>query len=186
MLYLQGVLGYDALATGTAFLPLSIAIGTLSLGFSARLNTRFGARAVLLPALIAVSLGLAFFARLPVDGSYVIDLLPAMILLGVGAGLAFPALMTLAMSAATPEDSGLASGLVNTTQQVGGALGVSVLATIAAERTAGEPAPPRWSTATRSPSSWPRGWRRRRPLALVVLRTPRERAEVAEAAVAAG
>jgi EmrB/QacA subfamily drug resistance transporter len=135
VLYLQGVLGYDALATGTAFLPLSIAIGTLSLGFSARLSTRFGARAVLIPGLVAAAAGLAWFARAPVDGHYVVDLLPAMILIGVGAGLAFPALMTLAMSGATPEDSGLASGLVNTTQQVGGALGVSVLATVAANRT---------------------------------------------------
>ena len=137
VLYLQRVLGYDAIQTGTAFLPVSIAIGTLSLGFSARLNTRFGPRAVLLPALASIALGLALMARAPVDGSYVVDLLPAMILLGVGGGLAFPALMTLAMSGATPEDSGLASGLVNTTQQVGGALGLSVLATIAAERTGG-------------------------------------------------
>ncbi|HEX6020747.1 MAG TPA: MFS transporter [Solirubrobacter sp.] len=135
VLYLQGVLGYSALGTGAAFLPLSVAIGTLSLGFSARLSARFGARAVLIPGLLAVAAGLLWFARAPVDGTYVVDLLPAMIVIGVGAGLSFPALMMLAMSSATPEDSGLASGLVNTTQQVGGALGLSVLATVAANRT---------------------------------------------------
>ena len=137
VLYLQRVLGYDAIETGTAFLPVSLAIGTLSLGFSARLNTRFGPRAVLLPALASIVVGLALMARAPVDGRYVVDLLPAMVLIGVGGGLAFPALMTLAMSGVKPEDSGLASGLVNTTQQVGGALGLSVLATVAAERTGG-------------------------------------------------
>ena len=142
---------------------------------------------MLIPALMAVSLGLAFFARLPVDGSYVIDLLPAMILLGVGAGLAFPALMTLAMSDATPEDSGLASGLVNTTQQVGGALGVSVLATIAAERTAGGAGAAALVDGYQVAFLVAAGLAAAAAVvALVVLRTPRERAEVAEAAVAAG
>jgi MFS family permease len=135
VLYLQRVLGYDAVATGAAFLPISLSIGVLSLGFSARLNGRFGPRAVLLPALVSIAAGLLLLSRVPVDGGYIVDLLPAMLLLGVGGGLAFPALMTLAMSSARPEDSGLASGLVNTTQQVGGALGLAILATVAENRT---------------------------------------------------
>jgi EmrB/QacA subfamily drug resistance transporter len=118
-LYLQGVLHYDAVQTGAAFLPVSLGIGVLSLGFSARLITRLGARAVLLPGL----------------GLLVTDRPPAGVLLGTGAGLAFPALVTLAMSGATAADSGLASGLVNTTQQVGGALGLAVLATLSTSRT---------------------------------------------------
>jgi EmrB/QacA subfamily drug resistance transporter len=135
VLYLQRVLGYDAIRTGAAFLPISLSIGVLSLGFSARLNGRFGPRAVLLFALASIAGGLALLSQVPVDGRYVTDLLPAMILLGVGGGLAFPALMTLAMSSVRPEDSGLASGLVNTTQQVGGALGLAVLASVAESRT---------------------------------------------------
>ena len=131
VLYMQGVLGYDAIETGLAFLPVSVGIGALSLGFSARLNERFGARAVLLAGLGLVAAALAWLARAPVDGGYVVDLLPSMVLLGVGAGVAFPATMTLAMSGATSEDAGLASGLVNTTQQVGAALGLAVLATLA-------------------------------------------------------
>ncbi len=135
VLYLQRVLGYDAVGTGAAFLPISVSIGVLSLGFSARLNARFGPRNVLVPALASIALGLFLLSRVPVDGHYVSDLLPAMLLLGIGGGLTFPALMTLAMSSAAPEDSGLASGLVNTTQQVGGALGLAILATVAENRT---------------------------------------------------
>jgi EmrB/QacA subfamily drug resistance transporter len=134
-LYLQRVLGYDALEVGLAFLPVALAIGTLSLGVSARLITRFGARATLVPSLALIAAGLALFGRAPVDADYATDLLPAMLALGIGGGLAFPALMTLAMSGATAADSGLASGLVNTTQQVGGALGLAVLATLSTTRT---------------------------------------------------
>jgi MFS family permease len=90
---------------------------------------------VLLPALILVTMGLALYMRLPVRSNYFVDLLPGMFLLGVGAGLAFPSLATLAMSSATESDSGLASGLLNTTAQVGGALGLAVLATLAASET---------------------------------------------------
>ncbi len=133
-LYLQRVLGYGAVQTGAAFLPVSAAIGVLSLGFSARLITRLGARAVLLPGLVALVAGLLLLTGAPVGGDYVTDLLPALVLLGVGAGIAFPALVTLAMSGATAADSGLASGLVNTTQQVGGALGLAVLATLSTSR----------------------------------------------------
>ena len=134
-LYLQGVLGYDAIETGLAFLPVSVGIGVLSLGFSAKLMERFGERAVLVPGVALIATGLLLFSRVPVDASYVTDVLPSMLLLGVGAGVSFPALMTLAMSSATPEDSGLASGLINTTMQVGGALGLAVLATLASTRT---------------------------------------------------
>jgi MFS family permease len=108
----------------------------MSLGFSARLNFRFGPKAVLQAGLLMLAAGLAWMVRAPVGASYAVDLLPAMVLLGVGAGLSFPALMTLAMSGATPGDSGLASGLVNTTVQVGGALGLAVLATLSTTRTA--------------------------------------------------
>jgi EmrB/QacA subfamily drug resistance transporter len=136
-LYLQRVLGYDALEVGLAFLPVTVVIGTLSLGFSERLNMRFGPRATLIPSLVLIGAGLLLFARTPVDGGYLVDVLPSMLLLGAGAGLAFPALMTLSMSGATPSDSGLASGLVNTTLQVGGAIGLAVVTTFATERTEG-------------------------------------------------
>ena len=136
-LYLQRVLGFDAIGVGLAFLPVSLGIGVLSLGFSARLITRFGGQATLLPGLALIILGLALFQRAPVDGNYLKDMLPVMLLLGIGAGLAFPALMTLAMSEVGPDDSGLASGLVNTTQQVGGALGLAVLATLSTTHTQG-------------------------------------------------
>src|SRR4051794_745105 len=133
-LYMQRVLHYGAIEVGLAFLPVALAIGTLSLGVSARLIVRFGARATLLPGLVLVTIGLVLFQRAPVDADYLVDLFPVMLLLGVGAGLSFPSLMTLAMSGATPADSGLASGLVNTTQQVGGALGLAVLATLSTTR----------------------------------------------------
>jgi hypothetical protein len=134
-LYFQRVLHYDALETGLAFLPVTVLMGGLSVRYSERLVTRFGARTTLLPGLFFILVALLLFARAPVDGSYVVDVLPVMVLLGIGAGLAFPALMTLAMSGATPSDAGLASGLVNTTAQVGGALGLAVLATLSSTRT---------------------------------------------------
>ena len=134
-IYLQRVLGYDALEVGLAFLPVALSIGTLSLGFSARLITRFGARATLLPGLALIAAGLALFARVPVHAGYWVDVFPSMLLLGVGAGLTFPSLMTLAMSGATESDSGLASGVVNMALQVGGALGLAILATLSATRT---------------------------------------------------
>jgi EmrB/QacA subfamily drug resistance transporter len=145
-LYLQRILGYDALQIGLAFLPVTVLMGTLSVRYSERLVMRFGARATLLPGLVAMMLALVLFARAPVEGSYVLDVLPVMVLLGTGAGLCFPALMGLAMSGATPADAGLASGLVNTTAQVGGALGLAVLATLSTSRSrdliaAGRPRP---------------------------------------------
>jgi EmrB/QacA subfamily drug resistance transporter len=134
-LYLQRVLHYDAIEVGLAFLPVAVGIAALSLRLAAGMMLRFGAKPTLIAGLVLVAAGLIVFRRAPVDAGYAADLLPVMVLLGVGAGLVFPALMTLAMSAATPEDSGLASGLVNTTQQVGGALGLAVLATLATTRT---------------------------------------------------
>jgi EmrB/QacA subfamily drug resistance transporter len=134
-LYMQRVLHYDAIEVGLAFLPVALGIAAMSLGLSARLITRFGPRQTLLPGLVFVAAGLILFRGVPTDASYVSDLLPAMVLMGLGAGVAFPSLMTLAMSGATAEDSGLASGLVNTTQQVGGALGLAVLATLSTTHT---------------------------------------------------
>ena len=134
-LYMQRVLHYDAIQVGLAFLPVALGIAAMSLGLAARLIMRFGAKATLLPGLVLVAIGLVLFRNAPIHAHYLADLLPTMILFGVGAGVAFPSLMTLAMSAATAEDSGLASGLVNTTQQVGGALGLAVLATLATNRT---------------------------------------------------
>jgi EmrB/QacA subfamily drug resistance transporter len=135
VLFMQRVLGYDAVQTGFAFLPVSLGIGVLSLGFSANLTMRYGARPVLLVGLALIVPALALLTRAPMDAGYFVDLLPSMVLLGVGAGLVFPALTTLAMSGATPSDAGLASGLLNTTLQVGGAVGLSVLATLATSRT---------------------------------------------------
>jgi EmrB/QacA subfamily drug resistance transporter len=134
-LYLQRVLGYDALQIGLAFLPATLIMGTLSLRYSERLIMRFGARTLLIPGLVLIAAAMALFSQAPVSGGYALHVLPVMILLATGIGVSFPALMTVAMSGATREDAGLASGLVNTTAQVGGALGLAVLATIAASRT---------------------------------------------------
>ncbi|HEY7952772.1 MAG TPA: DHA2 family efflux MFS transporter permease subunit, partial [Solirubrobacteraceae bacterium] len=134
-LYLQRVLGYDALEIGLAFLPATIVMGILSLRYAEKLIMSFGARTTLIPAMSLIAVGLLLFSRAPVNGSYLVNVLPVMILLGVGIGGSFPALMTLAMSGATREDAGLASGLVNTAAQVGGALGLAVLATLSATRT---------------------------------------------------
>lgn len=135
VLYLQRVLQYDALGTGLAFLPTTVVMGTLSLRYSERLITRFGAHRLVLPGLAMIAAGLLLFARVPVHGSYWTDSLPSMLLMGLGVGVCFPALATLAMSGATPADAGLASGLINTTTQVGAAVGLAVLATLSATRT---------------------------------------------------
>ncbi|HEX3737622.1 MAG TPA: MFS transporter, partial [Solirubrobacterales bacterium] len=135
-LYLQKVLGFDSLEVGLAFIPVTAIIGTLSLGFSAKLNLRYGAKATLVPGLVFVAAGLALFSRITLDGSYWTEVLPAMVLIGLGAGLSFPSVMTLAMTGVRPQEAGLASGLVNTTLQVGGALGLAVLATLSTSRTA--------------------------------------------------
>jgi EmrB/QacA subfamily drug resistance transporter len=134
-LYMQRILGYDPLEVGLAYLPATLVMGTMSFRFSASLNMRYGPKATLIPSMVAIGAGMLLFARTPVEATYVVDLLPPMVLFGLGAGLGFPSLMTLAMSGATPQDSGLASGLVNTSVQVGGAIGLAVLATLATERT---------------------------------------------------
>jgi EmrB/QacA subfamily drug resistance transporter len=135
-LYFQRVLGYDALQTGLAFLPATVVMGVLSMRYSERFVMRFGARTTLIAGLVSILAGLLLFTQAPVDGSYLTHGLLVTILIGAGGGTSFPALMTLAMSGATPSDAGLASGLINTTAQVGGALGLAVLATLASTRTA--------------------------------------------------
>jgi EmrB/QacA subfamily drug resistance transporter len=134
-LYMQRILHYDALEIGLAFLPVTLIMGTLSVRYAERLSMRFGARTLMFPGLGLIMVGLLLFARAPVHGDYVLHILPVMVLFGTGAGICFPALMGLAMSGATPSDAGLASGLVNTTAQVGGALGLAVLATLSASHT---------------------------------------------------
>jgi EmrB/QacA subfamily drug resistance transporter len=134
-LYLQRVLHYSALEVGLAFLPTTVVMGGLSLGFSEKLIMRFGPRNTLIPGFILVTIALLLFARTPVDGNYLTDLLPPFLLIGIGIGTSFPSIMTLAMSGATPQDAGLASGLVNTSMQVGGAVGLAVLATLSTQRT---------------------------------------------------
>jgi EmrB/QacA subfamily drug resistance transporter len=134
-LYLQRVLDYSPLEVGLAFLPTTLVMGTLSLGYSEKLIMRFGPRTTLIPGVCLVVIALLLFARAPVEGEYLTDLLPPLLLIGVGVGTAFPAIMTLAMSGATKSDSGLASGFVNTSMQVGGAIGLAVLATLSEERT---------------------------------------------------
>ena len=114
---------------------MRVLMATLSVRYAERLITRFGARRTLLPGLGLIAVGLALFARIPVDATYLRDVLPVMLLIGAGVGVSFPALTTLAMSGATASDAGLASGLVNTSVEVGGALGLAVLATVSATRT---------------------------------------------------
>ncbi|MFE4973917.1 MFS transporter [Kitasatospora sp. NPDC056651] len=135
VLYLQKVLGFDEIHTGLGIFPVSVAIGVLSLGLSPKAIARFGPRAVLLPGLALIAAGLAVLGRVSADGHYAVDILPALLPLGIGFGLAMPALATLAMSAATPEDSGIASGMFNTMQQVGAAFGLAVLSTLATAHT---------------------------------------------------
>ena len=134
-LYMQLVLDYSPLEVGLAFFPGSLLMGLMSLGFTDRINMRFGPRNVLIAGLSFLLVAMLLFLRTPVDGDYLTDLFPTMIIFGFGAGVAFPALMMLAMSGATPQDAGLASGLVNTAGQVGGAIGLALLATISTERT---------------------------------------------------
>jgi len=134
-LYLRQILGYDPLQIGLAFLPVAVVMGALSVRYTDRLVMRFGPRKLMFPGLGLIAAGLALFAVTPAGATYLSHIFPVTLLIGAGAGLCFPALMTLAMSSATPQDAGLASGLVNTTAQVGGALGLAVLATVSASRT---------------------------------------------------
>jgi EmrB/QacA subfamily drug resistance transporter len=134
-LYMQLVLGYSPLQVGLAFLPPNLIMGAFSVGISARLVMRFGIRRPLSVGLAFAGVGLALLARAPVGGSFAVDILPSMILLGIGAGMAFNPVLLAAMSDVKPEESGLASGVVNTSFMMGGALGLAVLASVAASRT---------------------------------------------------
>ena len=134
-LYLQLVLGYSPLQVGLAFLPANLIMGVFSLGLSAKLVMRFGIKPPLSLGLLLAAVGLALFVRAPVDGSFLVDVLPSMLLLGFGAGIALNPVLLAAMSDVKPEESGLASGIVNTSFMMGGALGLAVLASVAASRT---------------------------------------------------
>jgi EmrB/QacA subfamily drug resistance transporter len=135
-LYLQLVLGYSPLDVGLAFLPANLIMGAFSLGLSARVVMRFGIKLPLATGMTLVAAGLLLFARAPVDGGVAVDVLPAMLLIGVGVGLGFNPVLLAAMSDVEPSESGLASGVVNTAFMMGGALGLAVLASLAASRTA--------------------------------------------------
>lgn len=134
-LYLQRVLGYSALQVGLAFLPANLIMAAFSVGLSARLVMRFGQKAPLATGLLLAAIGLGLFARAPVDGHFALDVLPGMLLMGFGAGVAFNPLLLAAMSDVEPSQSGLASGVVNTAFMMGGALGLAILASAAAGRT---------------------------------------------------
>jgi EmrB/QacA subfamily drug resistance transporter len=134
-LYLQLVLGYSPLEVGLAFLPANLIMGAFSIGLSAKLVLRFGIRPPLVLGMLLVAAGLALFARAPVDGSFVVDVLPSMIILGIGVGMAMNPVLLAAMSDVPQEEAGLASGVVNTAFMMGGALGLAVLASLAAART---------------------------------------------------
>jgi EmrB/QacA subfamily drug resistance transporter len=134
-LFVQRVMGYDALGTGLAFLPTPIVIGVVSLFVAPRVTGRFGPRPVLIAGLSLLLAGLLLLARVPADVSYVADLLPPLIVMGLGVGVAIPSIIMLAMAGAAPADTGMVSGFSNTAQQAGGALGLSVLAVVAAAHT---------------------------------------------------
>ncbi|MEX3955297.1 DHA2 family efflux MFS transporter permease subunit [Trinickia sp. EG282A] len=134
-LYLQRVLGYRPLQVGLAFLPANLIMGFFSLGLSARVVMRYGLRLPIAVGLLLAACGLVLFARAPVSGNFIFDVLPGMTLLGIGAGIAFNPVLLAAMSDVDPSDSGLASGIVNTSFMMGGALGLAVLASLAAART---------------------------------------------------
>jgi EmrB/QacA subfamily drug resistance transporter len=134
-LYLKGVKGFDPIEIGLATLPTALVIGAVAMGLSGPVMQRVGARATLLGGLTLTVAAFGFLARLPADSTYAVDLLPSLVAMGLGFGFASPALTTLAMRGVAPTDTGLASGLVNTTQQIGAALGLAVLATLATSRT---------------------------------------------------
>jgi predicted MFS family arabinose efflux permease len=133
-LYLQKVLGYDALHVGLAYLPTSVVMAFCSLRLSDRLVMRFGIRPPLAVGLGLAALGLALFSRAPVDGSFLVDVLPSMLLLGLGAGIAFNPVLLAAMGDVEPQEAGLASGVVNTSFMMGGALGLAVLVSLSTWR----------------------------------------------------
>ena len=132
--YMQQVLGYDALKAGLSYLPLALAI-IVSAGIASQLVTKLGFKPVLVAGLVLVAIGLLWFSQVPVDGSYVGDLLGPMVLAAIGLGFAFVPVTIAAVSSISADDSGLASGLINTSQQIGVALGLAILGTIASSRT---------------------------------------------------
>ena len=134
-LYMQLVLHYTPMQVGLAFLPANLIMAVCSLGVSAKLVMRFGIRGPFVAGLLLAAIGLALFARAPIGGGFMLDVLPGMLLLGLGAGIAFNPVLLAAMSDVAPSDSGLASGVVNTSFMMGGALGLAVLASLAAART---------------------------------------------------
>jgi hypothetical protein len=134
-LYLQLVLGYSPLQVGLAFLPANLLVGGFSIGVSANLVMRFGIRPPLIAGMLFWTAGFLLFARVPVNGDYLTDVLPAMLVLGVGAGIGFNPVLLAAMNDVEPTEAGLASGVVNTSFMMGGALGLAVLASAAASRT---------------------------------------------------
>jgi predicted MFS family arabinose efflux permease len=135
-LYMQLVLGFTPFQIGMAFLPSNLIMAAMSLGLSAKLVMRFGIKPPMFVGLLIAAAGLLLFARAPVDGTLVRDILPGMLLLGLGAGVAFNPVLMAAMSEVPETESGLASGIVNTAFMLGGALGLAVLASVAAARTA--------------------------------------------------
>lgn len=136
-LYMQRVLGFDSLQTGLGFLPSMLVFGAMSSGIAAKVVGRIGPKPALIGGLSLATAGLALLARTPLEGSYVVDLAPAMFLIAIGGGVGFLPLILIATGDARPQDSGLVSGLVSTSQMVGGAVGLAILATIAAARTLG-------------------------------------------------
>ncbi|MFF5082711.1 MFS transporter [Actinoplanes sp. NPDC000266] len=133
-LFVQQVMGYDALGTGLAFVPTPIVIGVVSLFVAARLTARFGPRPVLIAGLATLLAGLLLLARVPTQPSYVLDMLPPLIVMGLGIGVTIPSIVMLAMAGAAPSETGMVSGFSNTAQQAGGAVGLSLLAAVAAAR----------------------------------------------------
>jgi len=134
-LYLQQVLGYTPLEVGLAYLPSTLIWGGVSFGLSDKLVMRFGIKPPLVAGLSIMAVGILLFARAPVDGNFVVDVLPGMVLQGFGAGIAFNPILLAAMSDVEPREAGLASGVVNTSFMMGGALGLAVLASLAVSRT---------------------------------------------------
>ena len=133
-LYMQLVLGYRPLQIAIAFLPMGLIVGGFSLGLSAKIVTRWGIRGPLSIGILIGALGLALFARVPVNGTLGEDLLPGMILLGLAVGVAVNPLLLAAMRDVAPTETGLASGIINAGSQMGGAMGIALLASVSAAR----------------------------------------------------
>jgi MFS family permease len=173
------VLGFRPAAAGLGLFPVAAVIGAVSLGLSARLIGRFGASRVLVSGLVMITAALALLTQIPAHADYATSLLPLLVVFGLGGGLTLPAVTTLGMAGATDADAGLVSGVFNTAQQVGGALGLALLTTLAAARTATSPAP---QTAQALTSGYHLAWAVGAVLgaaaiavAVIALRSPRRR-----------